>query len=155
MYCWEQHWTLDQISPNLHRISTSINRSSRGKNKVDGEQPSTSGLTYTELYHNDNNFTLMFLPKEAVFCKACETDFCHRSPMPPYDLVFWHKERWDGITHLMEVGKTTEQQDKTRKYEIFTSESHASSTDFHSIIVDNVITSNIISRQNMVKTQQR
>lgn len=57
------------------------------------ERPQES-QTYTDIHHNDNPFDLMFLPKEAKVCKSCDTDFCHRTKIIPFDLVFGHKGCW-------------------------------------------------------------
>lgn len=68
----------------------------RGKKNVQCEAATSSqkdGM-YTEIFHNDNNFVVMFLPKEAKSCKSCEKDFCHRLKVQPFDLVLAHKEKW-------------------------------------------------------------
>ena len=33
---------------------------------------------YSEIYHNENLFELMFLSEGATRCKLCHLDFCHR-----------------------------------------------------------------------------
>ena len=57
------------------------------------EQANTNPL-YTEIYHNENPFILMFLTDGAKRCKSCHLDFCHRKKVIPFDLIFSHKERW-------------------------------------------------------------
>lgn len=49
---------------------------------------------YSEIYHNENLFELMFLSEGATRCKSCHLDFCHRKKVIPFDVIFSHKERW-------------------------------------------------------------
>ena len=57
------------------------------------DQANTNPL-YTEIYHNENTFNLMFLTDGAKRCKSCYSDFCHRKKVIPFDPIFSHKERW-------------------------------------------------------------
>jgi len=49
---------------------------------------------YSEIYHNENSFVLMFLSEDAKRCKSCHLDFCHKKKTIPFDVIFSHKERW-------------------------------------------------------------
>ena len=49
---------------------------------------------YSEIYHNENSFELMFLSEDAIRCKSCHLDFCHKKKTIPFDVIFAHKERW-------------------------------------------------------------
>lgn len=48
---------------------------------------------YSEIYHNENLFELMFLLEGATRCKSWHLDFCHRKVIPS-DVIFSHKEWW-------------------------------------------------------------
>lgn len=81
--------------------NTAGKKGSRNKNSYRPERGSSGdgktnqgGQLFTEIHHNDNNFVLMFLPKEAKQCKSCDLSFCHRVKVIPFNLVFAHKERW-------------------------------------------------------------
>ena len=74
-----------------------------GKNKnqykaryVDSDRRETDASQhgYTEIYHNDHPFTLQMLAKEHRSCKSCDSDFCHKRIILPFNLVLSHPERW-------------------------------------------------------------
>ena len=58
------------------------------------EEKANANSLYTEIYHNENPFILMFLTEAAKRCKSCQLDFCHRKKVIPFDIIFSHKERW-------------------------------------------------------------
>ena len=80
--------------------NTAGKKGSRNKNFYRPERASNSATaegtsqTFTAIHHNENQFVLMLLPKEAKTCKTCEIDFCQRKQVIPFNLVFAHKERW-------------------------------------------------------------
>lgn len=49
---------------------------------------------YSEIYHNENLFELMFLSEGATRCKSCHLAFCHRRKVIPFNVIFSHKEQW-------------------------------------------------------------
>lgn len=53
-----------------------------------------AGQIFTEIHHNENQFVLMLLPKDAKTCKTCDIAFCQRKQIIPFNMVFAHKERW-------------------------------------------------------------
>ena len=61
--------------------------------RTEEEQANTNPL-YTEIYHYDNPFILMFPTDGVKRYKSCHLDFCHRKEVNPFDLIFSHKERW-------------------------------------------------------------
>ena len=71
-------------------------RPARGRQGAsDRQEPATPTQPFTAIHHNDNPFVLRFFPHEgARRCKACDTDFCYRKRVIPFDLVFEHKEWW-------------------------------------------------------------
>lgn len=76
-------------------------RPARGKETSKGgptarteEKQANANSLYTEIYHNENPFILMFLTEGAKRCKSCQLDFCHRKKVIPFDIIFSHKELW-------------------------------------------------------------
>lgn len=80
-----------QSMTSIRKQHTTTYRPERGSSIKERPQESQ---TYTDIHHNDNPFDLMFLLKEAKVCKSCDTDFCHRTKIIPFDLFFGHKECW-------------------------------------------------------------
>lgn len=74
---------------------------SRNKNSYRPERESSSATaagtsneathTLTEIHHNENQFDLMLLPREA---KTCGTEFFQRKQVIPFNMIFAHKEWW-------------------------------------------------------------
>ena len=60
--------------------------------RTEEEQANINPL-YTEIYHNENPFILMFLTDEAKRCKSCHLDFVTERRSSPLTLYF-HTERW-------------------------------------------------------------
>lgn len=83
---------------------TAGKKGSRNKDSYRPERESSSAAaagtsneasqTFTEIHHNENQFDLMLLPKEAKTCKTCEIEFCQRKQVITFNMVFAHKERW-------------------------------------------------------------
>ena len=83
---------------------TAGKKGSRNKNSYRPKRESRSAAavgtsnqarqSFTEIHHNENQFALMLLPKEAKTCKTCEIEFCQRKQVIPFNMVFAHKERW-------------------------------------------------------------
>lgn len=71
-------------------------RPSRGKAAPSSSESTEVGDTplYSEIFHNENPFELMFLSEGIKRCKSCHLDFCHRKKVIPFDVIFAHKERW-------------------------------------------------------------
>ena len=64
-------------------------------------QPSSSDFAetastplYSEIYHNENLFELMFLLEGATRCESCHLDFCHRRKVIPFDVFFSYNKEW-------------------------------------------------------------
>ena len=55
--------------------------------RTEEEQANTNPL-YTEIYHNENPFILMFLTDEAKRCKSCHLDFVTERRSSPLTLYF-------------------------------------------------------------------
>ena len=89
------------VSKNVAGKKGSRNESSyrppKKVSRVDGacsSNVSKSGNPFTEIHHNENQFRLLMLPEDAIKCKSCDVNFCHRQRVIPFDMVLAHEERW-------------------------------------------------------------
>ena len=69
-------------------------RPARGKDVVASDEARQGNPLFSAIHHNNNPFVLRFLHENAKRCQACDTDFCHRKRVIPFDLIFEHRERW-------------------------------------------------------------
>ena len=73
-----------EIDPGMMRV---------GNDDISRPRP----VAFTEVYHNDEPFEIVFIPKmkrkKPAMCQSCRVQF-QKNPLPPVDIAVKHKERY-------------------------------------------------------------